>query len=80
MKKTYLLITLAAVCCVLLLSACSSVVITDGTQDAVVGNDRQQKGCGVKVDKNFTGVVAYKSPQCEVTINQTEQAQHDNDT
>ncbi|MFV0449455.1 MAG: hypothetical protein ACK5MF_13520 [Vibrio sp.] len=62
MKTTLIL------CTALTLSACSSVSIKDGEQDAIVGNDRTQGGCHVAVDKHFQGTVTYKSTRCSVVI------------
>lgn len=53
---------------VLMLTACSSVTIKDGSQDMLIGTDRVQEGCAVKVDNNFKGNVTYHSKHCDVTI------------
>ncbi|WP_153448491.1 hypothetical protein [Vibrio algicola] len=55
-------------CAALTLSACSSVTITDGEQDAIIGSDRTQDGCHVKVSDDFKGNVTYHSKRCDVTI------------
>lgn len=53
----------------LLLSACSSAVhITDDEHDMLIGTDRTQKGCSVRVDEDFTGTVEYDSNSCKVSI------------
>lgn len=59
---------LIALCGALALSACSTVVITDGEQDAIVGDGRTKDQCGVKVNENFSGTLTYHSERCDVKI------------
>ena len=66
MKQLFILLAL-------MLSACTSVSITDGSQDMLVGTDRVQDGCKVKVDDGFEGKVTYQSERCNLVIEQTKE-------
>lgn len=57
----------------LLLSACSSgVVIHDGEQDVLVGEERVESGCNVYVDSDYTDNTTHESETRKVTVNSKE--------
>ena len=58
---------------VLLLSACSTVVISDGKHHMIVGENRVADGCTVRVDNEFDGRVEYTSDTCTIVIDNNEQ-------
>ena len=49
------------------LSACSTVIVTDGTRDQLIGSG-VDTGCSVKVSKNFKGTLTYTSETCDLKI------------